>query len=175
MSRALPGVCPIVFRSVWKSFRDDQLAWDATQEACVAALEAPEKFEGDQQHFLAWLTCVAKRKALDMLKRKHPLPLPNGAERYIAGEQDPPPLERAESEAEVRQCLARLPAEDQAILHLRRVEGLTFRQIGDLLYNEDRTPDGRLQHARKQFLKAEADLCRLLLKEGVSVKDWCIP
>jgi RNA polymerase sigma factor (sigma-70 family) len=175
MSKALPDVYPIVYRSVWMSFRDDQLAWDATNDACVVALEAPENFEGDQKDLRRWLTCVARRKALDMLKRKHPLPLPNGAEQYIAGEQDPPTLERAESDAEVRQYLARLPAEDQAILHLRLVERLTFREIGDLLYNEDRTPDGRLQHARKQFVKAEADLGRLLLEEGVSAKDWCIP
>jgi RNA polymerase sigma-70 factor (ECF subfamily) len=174
MSKALPDVLPIVYLRVLNSVRDAELAWDAASDACVVALTAPEKFDGDDKKLTKWLTKVAKHKALDRLKRKRPLPLPNGGEQQIAARQDPPAVERHEIHTKVRQCLARLSEEDQAILNLKHVEGLTFQEIGNLLYGEEKTPGGRLQHARNRFVKAEARLCRLLLEEGVASEDWWI-
>ena len=172
MQEALPEVYPVVYACVFGCLGNEDLAWDATNEACVVALNTPEKFEGNKADLVKWLRKVAVHKAADMRKRKQPRRLPNNAEHLIGDEQAAPAVDEVEMKENVRRCLERLPAEERATVVLKHWQELGFQEIGNRLYGNEGSPMARLLRARRRYVKGMERLCRLRLEEGVPGEEW---
>ncbi len=125
----------IVYRVALSIVSDSDLAQDVAQEAFLKALKALGGFRGEAA-FRTWLltiTANAARSALRRIGRKRETDL-DGAPPVESGEPDP--AERAavaQEAAQARAHLSKLPDKQRLSVQLRIDEGLSFREIGDVI------------------------------------------
>jgi RNA polymerase sigma-70 factor (ECF subfamily) len=153
------------------SVRDFELAEDALQDALVLALQQWPA-EGIPHNPSAWLTTVARRKAIDRLRRNAVLARKQDALRTLAGlssiqaemEVWPPP---GESGADMPQtipderlkllftcCHPALPLEARVALTLRTLGGLTTEEIASAFLVPTPTMAQRLVRAQRKIRDA---------------------
>jgi RNA polymerase sigma-70 factor (ECF subfamily) len=127
---------------------------DVVQEAMIAALTTNALPNGDVG---AWLRAIVVRKALDQLRRRR-----RRAERPLAGEREPDRDDaRAEPSGhptvdeaiEARELLARLSAEDRAVLWLADVEGRTMGEIAQAIGSTRVAVKLRASRARRRLAR----------------------
>ena len=146
-----------VLAGLIRRFGEFDLAEDALQEAFVRAVERwPVEGLPDQPG--AWLTTVAQRRALDLLRRRKTGPVymdepPDGAA--------PEPVAADASEVEDDRlrllftcCHPALAPAAQAALALRVICGLTTREIARAFLEPEATTAQRLVRAKKKILEA---------------------
>ena len=149
-----------LYRWLYRLTRDRHLAEDLTQEAFLKALAHLETFRAGS-NFQAWLFRIAHNSWVNHARR--PGHGPHGHEPHVFPEhlpgRDEGPLETVVS----RECLqllaravGRLPAEFRAAFLLRAEEGLSFRQIGEVLGLTEETARWRVFKARQKLLSALA-------------------
>jgi RNA polymerase sigma-70 factor, ECF subfamily len=132
-------------------------AEDIAQQAFIKAWRGLDGFRGSAA-FGTWVYRVAINLCLDQARREHhtrSLPL-DAAERTLSTGGDLADAvataeERAAQRAALSWGLARLPAEDRLLLHLRVGEGLSYERIGVLLDVGVNTVATRLFRARARL------------------------
>lgn len=141
-------------------------AEDAAQEAFVQAYRALPSYRG-QSRFSTWLYRIAVNRTLDLLRRRQnptrqasSLEAPDGQrEGGLAGRlasREPGPEDQvlqSETRARLRRALHELPEHYRAVVVLYHFQGLSYRQIGEVLGVPLRTVETRLYRA-KAMLKA---------------------
>ncbi|HSK94439.1 MAG TPA: sigma-70 family RNA polymerase sigma factor [Candidatus Angelobacter sp.] len=136
---------------------DHHDAEDATERTFLAALGAIDRFRDTGSTFRAWLFRIAHNQlanALRSRKRRGTTPLDTVAEP--SGGIDPArALDRADDARRVRQALAALAPDRRQVLVLRFVDGLSAREIGDVLGRSE----GAIRVLQHRALR---DLARLL-------------
>jgi RNA polymerase sigma factor (sigma-70 family) len=147
---------PRIVATLAKMTGDVGLAEDLAQEALVDALtQWPES--GVPQNAGAWLTAVAKRKAIDGWRRRERLD-----ERYRAiahdleeaGEDEWEPIDDDLLRLVFTACHPVLSRESQVALTLRVVGGLTTEEIGRMLLVPVATVQQRIVRAKKTLSAA---------------------
>lgn len=128
---ALGRVFDAYSRPVWSVamsvLRNRGLADEATQEAFMRAWRAADRYDPDRD-LAPWLMTIARRTALDVLRREN---------RPTRGAHEPeqdvvvqlPGIERAWETWEVRAALEQLPDEEREVAWLSHFHGLTHQQI----------------------------------------------
>ncbi|MDX1495879.1 MAG: RNA polymerase sigma factor, partial [Longimicrobiales bacterium] len=115
--------------------RDEDVAMDVVQDAFLKAFRALDGFRGDAS-FRTWLgTIVANeaRGALRKVKRRNERPL-DATEPVAADDVDAAQaVEIADETRRARRMLEELPEKQRLSVALRIEEGLSFREIGDLI------------------------------------------
>ena len=115
--------------------RDEDAAQDIVQDAFVKAFAALEGFRGDAS-FKTWLLTITANEARGLLrktKRRRETTLDRAAP-VPADTVDPAEAAVAAGEAErARRMLARLPEKQRLSVSLRVDEGLSFREIGEVI------------------------------------------
>ena len=81
----------------------------------------------------AWVLGIARKRAIDQLRRKHATIVPIDELRDIAGDDGRELAERYVRASEVRRALGRLPAEQREVLTLAYFGDLTQTEIADRL------------------------------------------
>jgi RNA polymerase sigma factor (sigma-70 family) len=81
----------------------------------------------------AWVLGIARKRAIDQLRRRHPNVVPMEELRDIAGDDGRELAERYARALEVRGALERLPAEQREVLTLAYFGDLTQIEIADWL------------------------------------------
>jgi len=140
-----------LYRWLYHLVRDRHQAEDLAQEAFLKALGNLGRFEAGT-NFRAWLFRIAHNLFANQVRaasrRRSTLPddLPDP-------EQGPADIACSrETLAELAQAVERLPTEWKAALLLRIEEGLSFRQIADILATTEETARWRVFKARRQLL-----------------------
>jgi RNA polymerase sigma-70 factor, ECF subfamily len=151
--------------------RDFELAEDALQDAFVLALQQWPA-EGIPRNPSAWLTTVARRRAIDRLRRNTVLARKQEALRTIAGlssiqaemEVWPPPGESSAPEPQTIPderlkllftcCHPALPLEARVALTLRTLGGLTTEEIASAFLVPTPTMAQRLVRAQRKIRDA---------------------
>lgn len=114
---------------------DHHDAEDVTERTFVAALAGIDGFRDEGATFRAWLFRIAHNQLANALRargRHRATPLASAPEP--AGSTDPlHELTRDEEARRVRRALAALPEDRRQVLVLRFVDGLTAREIGEVL------------------------------------------
>lgn len=124
-----------VFRVALLILKDEDLAADAAQEAFIKALRGLKDFRGEAS-FRTWLLTIAANEARGLLRKR-------GRRREQALDATPPvsaeersaedELVRNEELREIRDVLDTLPEKQRQAVALRVFEGLSFREVGELI------------------------------------------
>lgn len=128
-----------VYRTALGILRDEDQAQDAAQETFLKALRGLEAFRGESA-FRTWLVSIVvneARAALRRTGRRAEMPLEeavpleprgsNPADQALQGIQ----LDR------VRVCLDRLPEKQRLAVELRIFEGMSFREVGQVIASSE--------------------------------------
>jgi RNA polymerase sigma-70 factor (ECF subfamily) len=146
---------PRVVGAVMAQVPDLDIAEDAAQDALAAALEQwPADGVPDQPG--AWLTTVARRRAIDHVRRNRT----GAAKQELAARLDPPsPDEDIMTDRSIRDdelrlvflcCHPALAPESQVALTLRSIAGLTTAEIARAYLVSESTMAQRLVRAKKK-------------------------
>jgi RNA polymerase sigma-70 factor (ECF subfamily) len=125
-----------VYGYAFYQLRDHHDAEDATERTFLAALRALPEFRAEGATFRAWLFRIAHNTIVNARRsrfRRRTEPLPDGLER-IAPNADPAGLVLEADEARrVLRAVADLPEDRRQVVLLRFVDGLSSREIGQVM------------------------------------------
>lgn len=133
-------------------------AQDVLQDACLKALGAFRRFDGD--NCKAWLLTIVRNTCYSLLRKKHRhVEIAEFDEEQHPVESDPSDhhaqpdvlLARLRDGQTLNAALALLPAEFREILVLRELEGFTYKEISRLIDTPMGTVMSRLSRARSQL------------------------
>ncbi|HET8578439.1 MAG TPA: sigma-70 family RNA polymerase sigma factor [Methylomirabilota bacterium] len=149
-----------VWRLAYQILHDREEAWDCAQEAFVRAFHSLSSFRG-QSAFYTWLFRITVNLATDRHRARGAQARAFGGERVSEEEWTrtmPDPgarpdqaAARTEQRERIRQALDALPPKARAIIMLSDVEGLSYREIADVLNCPIGTVMSRLHNARKRL------------------------
>jgi RNA polymerase sigma-70 factor (ECF subfamily) len=151
------------FRLAFQVLRDQEEALDVAQEAFVKAFRSLPKFKGDSA-FYTWLFRITMNVALDRRRQRvtraksmgtEDVP-PEEWERSAVSEDRGPDDEAASAERRERiaRALESLSEHHRSIIILSDIEGLSYREIAEVLDVPMGTVMSRLHNARKRLRDA---------------------
>ena len=165
-----------VWRLAYQLLHDREEAWDCAQEAFVRAFHSLPSFRGHAA-FYTWLFRITVNVATDRQRARGAQARAFGAERLSEEEWKrtmPDPGARpdqaavqSEQRERIRQALNGLPPKARTIIMLSDVEGLSYREIADVLGCPIGTVMSRLHNARKRLKTLLGPMLALLLWIGV--------
>lgn len=157
-----------VWRLAYNVVRDREEAWDVVQEAFIRAYQALPSFRG-QSAFYTWLFRIVMNVAADRVRQRAARGRAFGTERVpeeewdrVMADQGRAPDDaalRTEDRERIQAALEALSEDHRAIIMLSDVEGLSYREIAEVLDIPMGTVMSRLHNARKRL---RAVLGRLL-------------
>jgi RNA polymerase sigma-70 factor, ECF subfamily len=169
-----------VWRLAYQVLHDREEAWDVAQEAFVRAFHSLPSFRG-QSAFYTWLFRITVNVATDRHRQRGAQARAFGPERVTEEEwarttPDPgggPDQEasRAEQRERIRQALDALPPKARAIIMLSDVEGLSYREIAEVLNCPIGTVMSRLHNARKRLKGLLGPMLAVILCLGLTL-SW---
>ena len=161
-----------VYRLAYNVLRDSEDAWDVAQEAFIRAYQAIGSFRG-QAAFYTWLFRIVMNVAADRARQRAAQGRAFGTERVEEGDWDRTLVDqgatpddtavRAEQRERIGRALATLPEHHRAIIMLSDLEGLSYREIAEVLAIPMGTVMSRLHNARKRLRAALGPLLALVL------------
>ncbi|MEO8350535.1 MAG: sigma-70 family RNA polymerase sigma factor [Chthoniobacteraceae bacterium] len=158
------------FAMVFQMVRNDQDAWDLTQDGFLKAWRNIRHFRGQSQ-FYTWLYRILMNVTIDWLRRKQvqgeavfddAIGLENiepGSTTTPKNELPPPArLSDKEIRARIDEAIQRLTPEHREVIVLREIEGLDYQEIADQTGITLGTVMSRLFYARKKLQSMLRDL-----------------
>lgn len=147
-----------VFRYVYYRVRDQQEAEDVTSDVFLRAMRAMPRYE-PRQAFLAWLYRIARNAVIDRARTTRPrlsfedaLAHPDAPDHVVDPDEK---LVATDRRAQLRKALAFLTAEQQEVVVLRFIEGLSADEVGKIMGKRGGTVRGMqfraLQALRKHI------------------------
>jgi len=129
----------VVYRFVLGFLKDEDQAADVTQDTFVKALDRLDGFRGDSA-FRTWLLAIARNEALGFIRgrsRRREEPL-HAAETFAEGREGPDAEAiKADEVSRIRAALDRLPEKQRLSVSLRLFDGLSFREVGEVIGSSD--------------------------------------
>ena len=125
----------VAFRVAISLVGDDDMAEDVVQDAFIKAFRGLPGFRGDAS-FRTWLLTITTNEAKGALRGRGRRTFTNldDAGPLPSGEPDPAESVVVASEAErARAMLERLPEKQRLSVSLRAEEGLSFKEIGEII------------------------------------------
>lgn len=124
-------------------------AMEATQQAFVNAYEKLHSFDPTFR-FFSWIYRIAVNQALNLVSTRREqgeldIDLPGNGPRPDAA------IEQNEVRRHLQRALAELAPKYRAVLVLKHLEGLSYREIGEALDLPEKTVKSRLFTARRQL------------------------
>jgi RNA polymerase sigma-70 factor (ECF subfamily) len=131
--------------------RNEQDAEDVVQEAYLRAFKSFGGFHGSNGR--AWLLTIVRNTSYTLLKKNRVVDLTTtfDEEIHVSGDESVSPatiVERSEDAELIREAMDELPPEFREILALRHQEGLSYKEIADIVQIPPGTVMSRLSRAR---------------------------
>src|SRR5213596_2734770 len=141
--------------------RNEQDAQDVVQEAYLRAFKSFSGFHGSNGR--AWLLTIVRNTSYTLLKKNRAVDLSTtfDEEIHASDHESASPaaiLEHAEDAELIRNAMDQLPTEFREIVILRHQEGLSYKEIGEILRIPPGTVMSRLARARgklKEYFAAQ--------------------
>src|SRR5437773_3130176 len=138
--------------------RNEEDAQDVVQEAYLRAFKSFSGFHGSNGR--AWLLTIVRNTAYTLLKKNRAVDLTTTfhEEIHAIGHESASPaaiLEHAEDAELITKALDELPAEFREVLTLRHQEGLSYKEIGEIVKIPTGTVMSRLARARAKLKRSE--------------------
>ena len=167
-----------VWRLAYQVLHDREEAWDVAQEAFVRAFHSLPSFRG-QSAFYTWLFRITVNVATDRHRQRGAQARAFGPERVSEEEwarTTPDPgggpeqqAARKEQRERIRSALDALPPKARTIIMLSDVEGLSYREIAEVLNCPIGTVMSRLHNARKRLKVLLGPMLVLILWLGLTL------
>ena len=153
-----------VYAMIYGMVRNAEDARDLTQEAFVKAFRNLKSFRLESS-FYTWLYRIAMNLAIDHTRKQKRRETKEFDEQVGTrnSEGDLSEIHRAESPrkalerkqlmAAINDALQKLPEEQRQIVVLREVQGLSYREISEVMHIPEGTVMSRLYYARKKLQK----------------------
>lgn len=144
---------------------DLDLAEDVVQEAFLRAYRGLGTLR-DPSRFRVWLGGIVRRRAIDVLRQETTRRTLDLEGEDVAGSvvsSGLPPdarLEGEERQRKVAEALAELPEEDRTVLALKHMEGLSYKEIGEITGFTVSAVESRLFRARRALAEKLAPQLR---------------
>ena len=151
-----------IFNLALRMVRDSDDAADIAQSVFVKAYENLEKFD-PQFRFFSWLYRIAVNESLNALEQKKRFEGLEGND-LAADTADEKDDEAVREEGRIQDGLMMLKVDQRAVIVLKHMQGLSYREIAQILDLPEKTVKSRLFSAR-QLLKD------ILKKKGVRRND----
>jgi len=165
-----------VWRLAYNYLRDREEAWDVAQDAFIRAWQALPSFRG-QSAFYTWLFRIVINVATDRARQRSARGRAFGTEAVPEEDWDRVLVEpgggpdtaaaRAEQRERIRRGLDALPEHHRAIIMLSDLEGLSYREIAEVLDIPMGTVMSRLHNARKRLRDILGRLLVLVVALGL--------
>ena len=162
----------------YQVLHDREEAWDVAQEAFVRAFHSLPSFRG-QSAFYTWLFRITVNVATDRHRQRGAQARAFGPERVTEEEwarTTPDPgggpeqqAARKEQRERIRRALDALPPKARTIIMLSDVEGLSYREIAEVLNCPIGTVMSRLHNARKRLKGLLGPMLALILFLGLTM------
>ena len=137
-------------------------AMDIVQDTFLRVYRKISGFKGDSS-FYTWVYRIAVNLAIDFKRQKKraPMELVERGEGHDEPVEDPDrigsdpgrDLQRKEIERRLLEAIADLTPDHKAVIVLRAIEGLSYKEISRLLGCSEGTVMSRLHYARKRLLE----------------------
>jgi RNA polymerase sigma-70 factor, ECF subfamily len=167
-----------VWRLAYQVLHDREEAWDVAQEAFVRAFHSLPSFR-EQSAFYTWLFRITVNVATDRHRQRGAQARAFGPERVSEEEwarTTPDPgggpeqqAARKEQRERIRSALDALPPKARTIIMLSDVEGLSYREIAEVLNCPIGTVMSRLHNARKRLKTLLGPMLVLMLWLGLTL------
>jgi RNA polymerase sigma-70 factor (ECF subfamily) len=137
--------------------RDDHDAEDLVQEAYLRAVRHFDGFRGGDPR--AWLLTIVRRTCYTWLKRRRSRPSPTEFDeemhsRELAAENPEALMLHGDLRETLSRAVEGLPIEFREVLLLREVQGLSYREIDEIVGVPVGTVMSRLARARRRLQAA---------------------
>jgi RNA polymerase sigma-70 factor, ECF subfamily len=154
-----------VFRFVVRLVRDEATAEDVISDVFLDVWRQAGRFEG-RSTVSTWLLAIARFKAISAVKRRRDEELDEEAAAAIEDLSDDPAtaLEKKDTGAMLRKCLAGLSAEHREVIDLVYYHEKSVEEAAEIVGIPENTIKTRMFYARKR-------LAELLKSEGVE-RGW---
>jgi len=160
------------YRLAYNVLRDPDEAWDVAQDAFIRAFQALPSFRGDAA-FYTWLFRIVMNVARDRARQHAARGRAFGTERVDEKEWDRILVDQGtapdasatqvEERERIGRALATLSEPHRAIIILSDLEGLSYREIAEVLNIPMGTVMSRLHNARRRLRDALGPLLVLVL------------
>ena len=140
-----------IFSMVYCILGNENDAWDLAQEGFLKAWRSIHRFEA-RSSFYTWLYSITMNLTIDSLRRKgrrQEVELDDAMPSFL-----PSPrinCERAEIREQVNAALAQLSPEHRAVVVLKEIEDMQYREIAEVLNVSMGTVMSRLFYGRKRL------------------------
>jgi RNA polymerase sigma-70 factor (family 1) len=150
-----------LYRVAWRILRDDESAEDAAQEAFIKVYRNISRFE-ERSSLYTWMYRITVNIALNKLKRdkfRQMVPLGDMIRRDRSPRSDPA---RAAIGSEivdrVREAVETLPDKQRAVFTLKFYEGMSHKEIAEVVGCSEGTSKANYFHAIRKLRKLLGDL-----------------
>ncbi|HMK38361.1 MAG TPA: sigma-70 family RNA polymerase sigma factor [Bacteroidota bacterium] len=151
-----------IFNLALRMVRDSDDAADVSQSVFVKAYENLERFD-PQFKFFSWLYRIAVNESLNALEQKRRFEGLEGND-LAADTADEKDDEAVREEKRIQDGLMMLNVDQRAVIVLKHMQGLSYREIAQVLDLPEKTVKSRLFSARQLFKD-------ILKKKGVRRND----
>lgn len=151
-----------VYAMVYGMLRNREDARDTTQEAFVKAYNSLEKFRLESS-FYTWLYRIAMNLSIDLIRKRKRRKTTSfdeaiasrdgdgGISEVHHGDSPSKSLERKQLYGRIMEALDTLPEDQKQAVLLRELEGLSYREISEVMDIPEGTVMSRLFYARKKL------------------------
>jgi len=117
-----------VYSVALRVLADAAAAEDVLQEVFLQLWRNPRRFDASRGNLCAWLAVIARNRAIDQLRRRHPEQPAEEIVIAVDAELETT-ADRSRAADKVRSALAAIPAEQRTALELAYFQGLTHAEI----------------------------------------------
>jgi RNA polymerase sigma-70 factor (ECF subfamily) len=142
-----------IHRFAYRFFYDADDAQEITQKTFIRVFSNLDQLD-DPDKFSSWIYRIAKNLCLDELKRagrKKSSPLELVKSERIADGNPAKKMEAKELGEWIQKALLAIPEEQRVVIIMKEYEGLTFKEIAEILDESESTVKSRLYYGFKKL------------------------